>query len=90
MPRMTAAEKLQQIRELSRDRHPVFRTRKVGGMAVATGISHLAGEEPPDDMKHLYAQVEDGTWVRKRLLERMQELEREIELEKEERAQRRE
>ena len=90
MPRMTAAEKLQQIRELSLNRQPVFRTRNAGGMAVVTGISHLAGEEPPDDMKHLYALVEDGTWIRKRLLERMQELEQQIELEEEERAQRRE
>jgi len=61
-------------------------------MAVVTGTSHYAGEERPDDMKHLYVQVADGTWIRKQLLEHMQELERESELEREQeaRTQRRE
>ena len=34
-------------------------------MAVAE-FSHWSDEEPPEDMKHLYQQLEDGTWVRKR------------------------
>ena len=38
-------------------------------MAIITGFSHWSDEEPPEDMKHLYQQLEDGTWVRKRGVE---------------------
>ena len=63
MPKLTEAERL--ARAERQRRHPVWRTKRAGGMAVAE-FSHWSDEEPPEDMKHLYQQLEDGTWVRKR------------------------
>ena len=80
MPKLTEAERL--ARAERQRRHPVFRTRRVAGMAI-TSFSHWSDEEPrsipSEDIfspnnnhhltsppKHLYQQLEDGTWVRKR------------------------
>ena len=75
---MTPREKYEYYKQCHRDGHAVFRTRRTGGPAVVTGLSHYAGEEPPEDMKHMYAQAWDGAWLLKGALER--ELEREREL----------
>ena len=64
MPKLTEAER--QARAERQRRHPVWHTRRGPGMAIITGFSHWSDEEPPVDMKHLYQQLEDGTWVRKR------------------------
>ena len=64
MPKLTEAERL--ARAERQRRHPVWRTRRGPGMAIITGFSHWSDEEPPEDTKHLYQQLEDGTWVRKR------------------------
>ena len=78
MPRMTLQEKYERYYQAHRDGHKVFRTRKAGGMTVVTSFSHCAGEEPPEDMKHLYAQARDGAWLLKGALEREQTREREL------------
>ena len=57
MPKLTEAER--QAREERQRRHPVWRTRRVGGMAVITGFSHWSDEEPPEDMRELYRQREE-------------------------------
>ena len=62
MPKLTEEEL--QARAARQRRHPVWCTRRGPGMAIITGFSHWSDEEPPADMKHLYQQLEDGTWVR--------------------------
>ena len=64
MAKLTEEER--QARAERQRRHPVWYTRRGPGMAIITGFSHWSDEEPPEDMKHLYQQLEDGTWVRKR------------------------